>query len=194
MKTATKITLATLAALGIGVAASVQAFGPGYGGGPGYGRGGCPNAGSGMGPGAGYGRFNQDPAARVDARLARVEPLLNLTDEQKPAWEAFKTALKGRAEQRQAHRQQMQALRTSSSLTDRTDQHVALMTARLEEMKVFAAEAKKLDAVLTDEQRAVLAQYGPGAGRGFGGGPRQGMGPGAGYGRGGGMGQGPYGW
>lgn len=201
MKNATKITLATAAALGIGLAATVHAFGPGYGYGAGYGpRGDCPRAntgygrGMGMGPGAGMGRFNRQPGAGIDQRLAQVEPLLNLTDEQRPAWDQFKGALKARAGERQSHREQMFALRSAdATLAERTEQRVALMSAHLEQLKTFADEAKKLDAVLTDEQRTTLAQYignGPRGGRGAGPGKGYGMGRGQGY----GPGNGGRGW
>ena len=193
MKTATKITLATAAALGIGLAATVHAFGPGYGYGPGYGpRGDCPRAGMGygrgMGPGmgAGMGRFNQQPGAGIEQRLAQVEPLLNLTEAQRPTWEQFKEALKARAGQGWEHRQQMQALRgADGSFADRMDRRVELMSAHLEQMKSFADEVKKLDAVLSEEQRATLAQYIGSGPRGVGA-PCIGKGPG----RGGGYGPG----
>ena len=205
MKTATKITLATATALAIGLGATVHAFGPGGygpGAGSGYGpRGDCPGADGGYGRGGGakgqgVGRFNQQRGARLEQRLAQVEPLLNLTEAQRPVWEQFTESMKARAEKGMELRGKMRDLHTADlSLADRADQRVEMMSAQLERMKGFADQAKQLDAVLTDEQRATLAEYiGQGPRGGFAQHAGQGGGRGAGKGYGKGYGHHGRGW
>jgi hypothetical protein len=118
MKTTTKFAAITLATLSLAIASAVFAhpgmgFGPGmgYGMGPGmgmgYGMG--PGYGMAMGPGMRGGMVGPESPAVAGARLSDLKTELKITAAQDGAWQAYATVVQTQAEQRQAHRTQMQA-------------------------------------------------------------------------------------
>lgn len=171
MKRGTKIALAA------GLVAVVAAGGIVYAQVPGRGMGMM----AAMGP-MGPARMCERGPAMLSGWLAYAESRLKLNDEQRPAWTAFTTDLRGAAdnlvkvcpELSQAH---------TGDVTAELARHERLLTAALDAIKVARPALDKLNAALTPEQRTQLAQLLPGGhggprGRfGMGPGPRDGRGP-----------------
>ncbi len=166
MKTSTKrflgISATTVIVIGAATAALAHGgFGPGQGGG--HGMMGGPGAGQGWmmqgfrgmhGP---AGMMGGDPAANADARLEQVREALAITPEQEPAWEAFETAMKGRAAMMNAHRQIMMGGEPVTA-----EQRTALRQQGMGQMQALHDARLNLYRILTPEQQSRL-----GGGMGF---------------------------
>lgn len=130
--------------------------------------GGCPTVGmmghGWMGPGGwgdrgGWfrGMMGRQPrmGALVEGRLAYLKGELNITEEQKPAWDAYVSAITGRVETMQSLHQGMVATMQKGSATERMDARIAAMEAMLESMKALKPATEGLYAVLTAEQKTI---------------------------------------
>jgi Spy/CpxP family protein refolding chaperone len=164
MKNTTKFVAVSLATMSIAVASAVFAH-PGMGAGPGMGYG--MGMGQGMGPGYGIGpgmrggMFGAETPAVVGARLSDLKTELKITAAQEGAWQAYAAVVQTQAEQRQAHRTQMQAQMQdpqAAANMDRSAQHEAMMKVRDEHLAARSAALKDLYAVLTPEQKALADQ------------------------------------
>lgn len=140
---------AILAAAGIGATAAASASGPGMTGKA------CDHAGAGGAlKSSGYcpQEMEGGPQARVDARLAALEEGLDLTDEQQPAWRAFEQAIRSRAS----------ACKTDAAAAAQADPlqaRIAELETQLSGMKAVAKAREDLIAVLTPEQKAMMAGF-----------------------------------
>lgn len=164
MKTSTTILTALAAALALGTAGAVFAH---QGEGPG----------SRMGMhGEGHGRMHGgDRSAQQAERLAALKTELKITAAQEPAWQQYETVLRQQAEARKAMHDKMQAQRQATPQdpkaaagTDRAalresmrQQHEAHLAARDQARQALLA-------VLTPEQKTLLADQRLGSGRGHG--------------------------
>lgn len=165
MKTTTKFAAVTLATLSLAVASAVFAH-PGMGYGPGMGHGMGPGMGMGYGMGPGMhgmrgGMVGPESPAVTGARLSDLKTELKITAAQDSAWQAYATVVQTQAEQRQAHRTQMQALMQdpkAAAAVDHAAQHEAMMKLRDEHLAARSAALKDLYAVLTPEQKALADQ------------------------------------
>ena len=130
--------------------------------------GGCPTVGmmghgwmgpDGWGDRSGWfrGMMGRQPrmGALVEGRLAYLKGELNITEEQKPAWDAYASAITGRVETMQGLRQGMLETMQKGSATERMDARIAAMEAMLESMKALKPATEGLYAVLTPEQKSV---------------------------------------
>ena len=167
MKTRSKLLVASLTAIGIGMAASSAILaspygygqgeclkGDGYG--PGYGMKGGPGSRQG-GPGMFQGRYQRGDMV---GRLETIKDELKITEVQEPAWDKFISAM-------QAHREsrieKMQARRSGDNLEDirlsaseRLDKRVEWMSEGLEQMREMKKEFDALYKVLDAEQRELV--------------------------------------
>ena len=129
--------------------------------------GGCPTVGmmgqGGMGSGGwgerGWfrGMMGRQPrmGAMVEGRLAYLKGELNITEEQKPAWDAYASAVNGRVETMQGVDQGMVETMQIGCATERMDARFAAMEAMLESMKALKPATEGLYAVLTAEQKTI---------------------------------------
>lgn len=129
--------------------------------------GGCPTVGmmgqGGMGSGGwgerGWfrGMMGRQPrmGAMVEGRLAYLKGELNITEEQKAAWDAYASAVNGRVETMQGLHQGMVETMQKGSATERMDARIAAMEAMLESMKALKPATEGLYAVLTAEQKTI---------------------------------------
>ena len=151
MKKTTKqlIGFAAVGALVIGAASGVFARG-GFG--PGYGHGWGGHQGMMGGPGAGYGpcvQQNVNTGGAIDQRLSEQKSRIGITAEQEPAWSAYSTALKGKYDLMQSHRQ----ARFGGAGIDNS-QLQAFRQQGLTQMQKVLKATQDLNAVLTPEQQA----------------------------------------
>ena len=153
MKSIRHVVLGIAAVTSLGMASALHAQPvPGQGPPPGmgpmgmHGPQGMPGA---RGPGA-----NFDPAAMVDARLARAKAALNITAAQEEAWTAFAGFVKKQAEAMKKVRAAAIA-ETNTKAPDRMDQYVAMAQLHLDNAKAMKSNVIALYAVLTDEQKAI---------------------------------------
>lgn len=93
--------------------------------------------------------------AMVEGRLAYLKGELNITEEQKPVWDAYASAVGSRVETMQGIHQSMMETMRNGSATARMDARIAAMEAMLESMKALKPATEGLYAVLTPEQKAV---------------------------------------
>jgi Spy/CpxP family protein refolding chaperone len=139
MKTLSKITLGTLAALGLAASTAVLAHGFG------------PMMGQGQ---HGFGPMGQCQNGGPGAHLDNLKSALKLTAKQEPAWQAFE----------QAVRTQMASHGSGHPMAngpDGMEAHIAFMEQRLAGMKAIQKARTDLYQVLTNEQKAVFDQFGP---------------------------------
>lgn len=168
MKNTTKFVAVSLATLSLAVASAAFAHpgvgaGPGMGYGMGMGHGMVPGYGMGMGIGPGMrgGMFGAETPAVVGARLSDLKTELKITTAQDGAWLAYAAVVQTQAEQRLAHRTQMQAQMQdpkAAANVDPSAQHEAMMKVRDEHLAARSAALKDLYAVLTPEQKALADQ------------------------------------
>jgi len=150
MKQMTKrlATIAAASALVLAATGSVYAhsgFGPGWGGPQGMmgGPGGM------HGPFGGPGRMmGGGPAGYSEQGLAELKSRLGITPEQETAWDAYVTAVQGRAAVMTAHRQAMVA----GTVT--LEQRQAFHQQGFDQMQKLATATRDLYAVLTPEQKS----------------------------------------
>ncbi len=149
MKRITKIALVSSLLVGGLGAAAAAVSGPGCDDGQmgGWGRHGSHSAAS-----------PEERAANMEQRLERFENKLQLTAEQKPAWDAFAAKLRARAEAMIARRDAMRQ-QTDGDLMDRFDQRVAMMQEMLGTLQDFRTEVQDLLQVLTPEQKALVEEH-----------------------------------
>jgi len=150
MKQTTKLVLGLAAASSLGLAAVNVALA--YGG-PGFGRGGGGHHGM-MGgqmhhmsgtPGP---MMGGEMVTSVTERLATLKSELEITPEQKTAWQTYAAAVQGQAGLMVAHRQSMH----SGTLS--TDQRQTFHQQGMDQMRKVSHAAEALYAVLTPEQKA----------------------------------------
>ena len=147
MKKTTKqlIGLVAVSALVVGTASGVFArggFGPGWGG----------HHGMMGGPGAGYGpghMMNTYAGETIDQRLTDQKARIGITAEQESAWSAYATAVKGKYDLMQSHRQ----ARFGGAGVD-ANQIQAFHQEGLNQMQKVLSTTQDLNAVLTPEQQA----------------------------------------
>ena len=150
MKNTTKqlIGFATVGALVIGAATGVFArggFGPGYG--PGWGG----HQGMMGGPGAGRApcaQQNVNTGGAIYQRLSDQKARIGITAEQEPAWSAYTSALKGKYDLMQSHRQ----ARFGDTGVD-ANQIQSFHQQGLTQMQNVLKATQDLYAVLTPEQQ-----------------------------------------
>lgn len=93
--------------------------------------------------------------AMVEGRLAYLKGELNVTEAQKPAWDAYAAAVGGRVDVMQGmHLTMVDKMRAGSAI-ERMDARIAAMEAMLESMKALKPATEGLYAVLTPEQKAI---------------------------------------
>ncbi|MDQ2763028.1 MAG: Spy/CpxP family protein refolding chaperone [Pseudomonadota bacterium] len=103
--------------------------------------------------GAGGGEMRMMPSEHVEGRIAFLKAELGITEAQLPQWDAFADALRGSAKtMRTAMMGTMQAGMPTTAPA-KIDTMVAMMTVRLDALKMTAAAEKSLYAVLTDAQK-----------------------------------------
>jgi hypothetical protein len=103
--------------------------------------------------GAGGGEMRMMPSEHVEGRIAFLKAELGITEAQLPQWEAFADALRGSAKtMRTAMMGTMQAGMPTTAPA-KIDTMVAMMTVRLDALKMTAAAEKSLYTVLTDAQK-----------------------------------------
>ena len=147
MKQSTKqlIGFTAVAALVVGAASGVFArggFGPGWGG----------HHGMMGGPGAGYGpgyMMGNYSAASIDQNLADQKARIGITADQESAWAAYTTAVKGKYDLMQSHRQ----ARFGDTGVD-ANQIQSFHQQGLTQMQKVLKATQDLYAVLTSEQQA----------------------------------------
>lgn len=110
-----------------------------------------------------------DTAEMADHLLVRVEHRVNPTDDQKTAFDEFKTATRSAAEKlREACPKRPEPTadgeRPQRNAIERLAQTQAGLEASLEAMKVFRPAAEKFYASLSDEQKAKIDRHGRGWG------------------------------
>ena len=107
------------------------------------------------------GGMQQDPAQSLD----RMKTILQITQDQEPAWNEFASTMQSKFETRKAHRE----MRLSGEFS--AQDRIGLMKQRAEQMTEMANAMEKLYASLTPAQQKVVDTIGPmgrGMGRGFG--------------------------
>ncbi len=116
-------------------------------------------------------RMCRDVDARLAARLAFTEAKLSPTDAQRGAWTEFATAARASAAPMKQLCAAAPATPTPGDLAAQLATRERWMSAMLDSTRQMRAAAEKLQPVLTDEQKAALAQNmrgdGGGRGRGF---------------------------
>lgn len=163
MKTTHKLTLATIAALGLGLASTAAFTAPGMGW--------CD--GPGMGP---RGHMRGDPEQRMQKMQAfwaeRMEELrtkLKLTPDQEVAWKAFTAAQTAQHQAMADHWQRLPQAKTNT--VEHFNTMIQFMEDRLAGMKAVAGAANELYKDLSPEQKTIMDDFF--ASRRFhGGGPR----------------------
>lgn len=110
-----------------------------------------------------------DTAEMADHLLVRVQHRVNPTDDQKAAFDEFKTATRSAAEKlRDACPKRPEPAadgeRPQRNAIERLAQTQAGLEASLEAMKVFRPAAEKFYASLSDEQKAKIDRRGRGTG------------------------------
>lgn len=153
---ATLATVLTLGAITTPALAEgmMQGHGGLMGGGAGYGAmGGMMGDRAGYGPMMGMGALMSDPAQRMEGRLAFIEAELAITDDQRPAWDAFAAAMREAA----GGMAEMHALMASMDAPPPLPERLALMeqamTSRLAAIRDMRDEVEALYEQLTPGQR-----------------------------------------
>jgi Spy/CpxP family protein refolding chaperone len=167
MKTTNRIIAAAVAVAALSVAGAGFAH-PGMGYGMGYGMGMGPGMGygMGMGPGSGPGIGGPVTAEVVAAELAGLKAALKITPAQEPAWQKYETLLRQQAEAGQAMRNAMLAQMKDPATADFAAQREAMLKLRETHLQARGEARNELFAVLTPEQKALMAQRAyPGHGR-----------------------------
>lgn len=91
--------------------------------------------------------------ARADRHLARLNEALALRPEQRPAWEAFSTAMRSRAQKAAEQMQSMRAGERPMTALERMERMETFAERRLESMREMHAAAAKLYDVLDAAQK-----------------------------------------
>lgn len=123
-------------------------------------------------------RMCRDMDARIAARLAWTEAKVKPTDAQRAAWSEFAQASRSAAAPMQALCGTAAARPAENDMAARLAEREKRMSAMLDSTRQLRAAVEKLQPVLTDEQKAALAQNmsgGRGEGRHGGRGHRGGM-------------------
>jgi hypothetical protein len=173
MKTTNRFIAATVAAAALVVGGSALAHpGMGMGPGTGYGMGMGPGMGygMGMGPGGGQGMgatmWGPATAEAVAADLAGLKAALKITAAQEPAWQKYETLLRQQAEAGQAMRSAMLSQMKDPASADFAALREAMLQLRTTHLQARAEARNELLAVLTPEQKTLMAQRAyPGPGR-----------------------------
>ncbi len=119
---------------------------------------GSPMQGQGMSPSATYAA----PIGRVEGRIAFLRAELKITDAQSAAWNTYADALRAGARRHNEMREHMAAMPASPSRASSImELHERMLSARLESTKAARAALERLQAVLTEEQRAALNELMP---------------------------------
>lgn len=114
----------------------------------------------GMGPGA-MGKGPMD-MTQMHAQLDALERQLNLTDDQRPHWRAFRETVDRQAASMQSHHQRMlSALGQAGSMTlpERVDLHRQLMGERFASMTLFTDALTTLYRQLDPGQQQILDRH-----------------------------------
>jgi Spy/CpxP family protein refolding chaperone len=101
---------------------------------------------------------NVDAGKMATERLAKLETALKITPSQEPAWRAFSSKMKERAENMQTLHKTMQDT-NGGSAPERMTQYAETMKQRATTMESMAGSLKDLYAVLTPEQRTVMDHH-----------------------------------
>jgi hypothetical protein len=111
------------------------------------------------GPMMGRGGFGRGmmggPAQFVEGRIAFLEAELKVTDQQKPLFDAFATALRDSAASMEPMHQRMWSRDVPESLPDRLQWRIDEMTSRLKAMETVKAAAVPLYEALSPDQKAL---------------------------------------
>jgi LTXXQ motif family protein len=155
--------LVSAAALALGASAYAQ-MGGGMGHGPGMGMG-MMGQGEGMGRMHGpHGMADENPAARVEGRLAYLKTDLKITSAQESAWNGFAAKVRQQSEGMHALRDKMRD--GTGPAPELMAQRAEAMKQRAAGMEATAAALKDLYAALTPEQKVIadkhFSKHGPG--------------------------------
>ena len=91
----------------------------------------------------------------IEGRLAFLKAELGITEAQMPQWNAFADARRAAAKSMQAAMTANMGAGMPTTAPARMDATIAMMTARLDAMKMAAPTGKALYAVLTDAQKKI---------------------------------------
>ena len=176
MKTSRKILLGVAAATGLGLTVAAFSAPPGDWGDCGHGPGMGPMMGQmmgGMGHGSGMGRGGGDPQQlqqriqqhqewmqqRMTAHFDQVKSVLELTEEQQPAWEGFVATVREQISQMGPGMGGMIPQVQGNDPTALMDARIQFMEQRLEGMKKVRSAMEELYGSLNDQQKAALRGY-----------------------------------
>lgn len=173
MKTSRKIILGVAAATGLGLTVAAFSAPPGgwgdchYGDGPGMMMGHMMGDGPGMRGGRGDPEQMQERMAqrqermqeRMTAHFDEVKSVLNLTEEQQPAWDSFVTTIQNQMGQMGPGMGGMMNQAQGSDPMALMDSRIQFMEQRLEGMKEVRGAMEQVYTSLSDEQKAALRGY-----------------------------------
>ena len=101
----------------------------------------------------GGGGMEMMPGQHIEGRIAFLKAELGITEAQMPQWNAFADARRAAAKSMQAAMTANMGAGMPTTAPARSDAAIAMMTARLNAMKMAAPAGKALYAVLADAQK-----------------------------------------
>jgi len=103
-----------------------------------------------------------DPAQRAEKDMSGLEQKLNLTAEQKPAWDMYSGAVMARVEESKARMQEIQQRRRELRDLDtasRLEQMSNWLRERADRLEQMAVDTRAFEQVLSADQRTTFDQY-----------------------------------
>ena len=103
-----------------------------------------------------------DPAQRAEKDMSGLEQKLNLTAEQKPAWDMYSGAVMARVQESTARMEEMQKMRRELQDMDtasRLEQMSNWLRERADRLEKMAVDTRAFEQALTAEQRTTFDQF-----------------------------------
>ena len=104
-----------------------------------------------------------DPVAHTQLRLDRLATKLNLTDDQKPAWQTYADSTLGRAKERtakrEAHHMQHGQPHADLDTASKLDRMAQSMRERADTLQKVAQDTRAFENVLSSEQKTIFDLY-----------------------------------